>query len=184
MVLIFSFALAGCHTIHPVAQPDSALLKSISPKSAKIGLVLDSVYRDYKSKDRGDMFADPQTYLIGQALVPLTTAYFEKAFQSVSVYETLPNKLELHGEGYVIRPRIREFDNELIGFSEQEISVTLAAEIYDQNMNLMKEVKAHAYEEGKLGFFNSSKDSGLIVSRGLQKALLAVIKEIEKVLTP
>ena len=182
-IFLFPVLNLSCHSIRPLASVTDEYFQSVSKQPYSAGLVMDSGYRNYKSKDRGNAVADPQTYYIGEALVPLTLSYFGQAFEQVEVYEEFPDKANLAKEDFFIRPEIRLFDNE-ITLGEQEILLTLGAEIYDRNLRKISEVEAKARHQGRLGFFSSTKDSRGIVNIAMQKCLQKLLSLIKDALPP
>ncbi len=183
-ILLLSVILCGCHTIRPVTTTYDEFIQPVAKMPLEVGLVMDETYRNYVSKDRGDALADSQTYYVGEALLPLTTTYFQSAFEAVQIFDTLPAKKGAINLDYVIAMEILNFDNLISGIigTEQEIVVTLKANIYDQNLRLIKTQSATDSYEGSIGAFGSTKKSSIVVSRALQKTLAMLIGKIQSVL--
>ena len=176
-VLFASLALvfAGCHTIHPLSIPENAIVSEVPALQKKIGLVLDNEYRTYINKDRGNPLADPQKYLVGEALAPLTEHYFKRAALELTTYDSLEAARKdstIAKYDYIIYPKIKEFDN-TIRLTEQRIDVVLGAGIYKPDSTLVKDVEARAMA-------NEGQDPKKIVSTALQLALSRLIREVKK----
>jgi|GEM_PF-2165606 len=178
ILLAVGISVAGCHTIRPSTVATNFFISQIPQSSQKVGLVLEGDYKNFVSHDRGSFAEDPQTFLIGESLVPLTQAYVDHGFNLIETYSSLKDIDGLKGENYFIEPSIKNFDNK-IDFSGQSINVTLAADIYDSNKKLIGSVTADGFKSGSRSLL-SGGTSHITVSEALQEALLGLVKEINK----
>lgn len=178
LALVFSgLLLAGCHSIRPTALVTNTMISSAPKIETSTDLVIDSAYASFISKDRGSALADPQTYYIGPALAELTKTYFKKSFTAITILSTDP--VSSKTSEYIIHPKITGFEND-VELSEQEIGITLEADVYDKNMKLIDRVKIHGRSRGKLGLFNPSETASHVVNLAIQNSLILLLKEIDK----
>lgn len=172
------FTLTGCHTIRPVNTPQTTILHEVPSLQQSVRLILDQEYRGFISKDRGNPLADPQKYMVGEALAPLTKAYFEQAASQLATYETLEEARQSSGQtpqAIYVQPKVVQFDNTM-RLTEQRIDVKLAADIYDGQLKLIRTVQAQGMAQGEI-FGNSVNNT---VSTALQLALSNLIREIKE----
>lgn len=169
--------ICGCHSIRPLSSVDNQFYETVSQRPLSVGLIMNQDYRNYKSKDRGNDWADPQTYYLGEAITPLTVSYFEKGFKEVRAYDERPKSAK--SEDFFIQPEIRRFEND-VSFSEQEIYLILGAFIFDKNLKLIDEAEVSVRHSGHLGFFGPTKSSRKIVSLAIQKGLGELLAETNK----
>lgn len=182
---VLGLLFSGCHTIRPVATADTSYLEKTPHSSKKILLVLDEDYRSYVSHDRGNSMADPQAYHVGEALGPLTTAFFTKAYPHADIAEKLPAAAHYGEWDFVICPRVESFSNDLGSWSlKQSIAVGLSADIFDSQLNDYGRVSGAGWSNGGLGasavIWGSTKNSSMIVSLALQEALQALVSGVVK----
>lgn len=175
--LLLSIALVGCHTIRPLSVPESSILQEVPRIDEKVGLILDDAYKSYISKDRGNPLADPQKYLVGEALTPLTEAYFEQAVPDLAIYENLDDaKLTADEQkaDFYVHLKILQFDN-TVRLTEQRIDVELAADIYDRYLKNFQTINARGMATGSTfgGGVNRT------TSTALQIVLSNLIREIK-----
>ena len=185
LFLTLAIILSGCHSIRPMAVADGGYLDRL-PKSPKsILLVMDDNYRNYVSTDRGNDSADPQTYYVGEALVPLTETFLKRAYAQVETRAGMPSDIESQKGKFIIYPKVKSFANQLeIMGCKQTIDVALAADIFDANRNPVGQSFGEGSATANLGaaamFLGSTKKSGQTVSWALQDALTQLVSETVK----
>lgn len=166
---------AGCHTIKPPTTLSETYTAGILQSDTAVVLVLDEPYSSFISRDRGNAVADPQKYVIGKSLAPMTKTLFEKAYHPVLVTDQLPSAKDLQDAQFVIKPSVIDFDNDMT-LSQQSIALTLEAKVYNKSSEMLDTVKVLGSSEGTVGLFHTSKKAGETVNRAMQSALADLVK--------
>ena len=179
LVSMLTIGLAGCHTIRPGATPTNALISDVPSLDRNVALIMDADYTGFISKDRGNPLADPQKFMIGAALGPLTEAYFGKAARTLKTYPTMDQAKVEGGADLYVHPRVSSFDNTL-RLGGQRVDIVLASDIYDKDLKLIQTVEGRSMGTGE----TSTKSANNTVSTALQMALIDLIKNIQDSLNP
>lgn len=175
ILMVLGLTLIGCHTIRPLNTPQQTILSEIPEIKKSVGLIMDKQYQTYTSKDRGNPLADPQRYMVGEALAPLTKIYFERAASHVTTYESFDEipKTQSDSDLYV-NLKVDQFDN-TVRLTEQRIDVKLTADLYDNHRKPLQTIQAQGMANG--GIFGNEVNQ--TVSTALQLALSNLIREIK-----
>jgi hypothetical protein len=175
--MISGILLSGCHTIRPISMPQETLISAVPSIQQNVGLIIDDDYRNFVSKDRGNPLADPQRYMVGEALTPLTEAYFKRSASKINTFsdlEEIRSSSEKDGADVYVYLKVLQFDN-TVRLTEQRIDVQLAADLYDRRLNLIKTVQSQGMAQGGVW----GNDVNTTVSTAMQLALTNLIREIQ-----
>lgn len=135
MVLLglFCFLVSGCATlfgwnIHAPAVLSQNFYQEVQPEQQRVALYMDPSISGLVSKNKGGRTADPQTYYIGEAYVPMLIEGFQQGFTEFILLETEPSQevLQRYGIAYLLYVRPRAFENnvslkgQVLGFETEQ----------------------------------------------------------------
>lgn len=117
--VLFVF-LCGCAAlfgwdIHAPGMLSNNFEYRIKPMNERVALYLDPSVWDYISKNRGGKLADPQTYHVGEAYVPMIVEGFQNAFDEFIFMEAepTPEMVKQYGIHYLAVIRINGLGNDV-----------------------------------------------------------------------
>jgi len=117
-LIFFLLFQTGCAAIfgwdiHAPGFLSESFFHLIQPAEERIALYLPDDLMSYVSDDRGGRFADPQTYHIGEAFVPMVVEAFNHGFDEFILMETEPTAavMRQYGIPYLVAIRPAEFGN-------------------------------------------------------------------------
>jgi len=156
--LAFSLLLSGCATlfgwdIHAPGVLSQRFYERVEPLDQRIGLYLDPSFSDLISKNKGGRFADPQTYYIGEAYVPLVIEGFQRGFGEFLFLEDEPRRevLAQYGITYAVYIRPRAFTND-VTLKGQKVGFESDTFVFDADLNLLDRFQTTGTSDSKKVF--------------------------------
>lgn len=142
-MLSLGLFFCGCATlfgwdIHAPAVLSQRFYDRVSTQDQRIGLYLAPEIPALISKNKGGRFADPQTYHIGEAYVPLLIEGFQHGFSEFILIESEPTQamLQQYHIPYLVYIRPRIFSND-VTLKGQAVGFETDAFVFDQNLKLV-----------------------------------------------
>ncbi len=115
--------------IHAPGILSSGFSQRVQPISSRVALYIDPSVWNYSSTDRGGRMADPQTFHIGEAYVPMLIEGFQESFEEFIFMEAEPDAaiLQRYGINYLAVVKIKKFGNRVTmkGQAVQLVSETV-----------------------------------------------------------
>ncbi|MBP9866292.1 MAG: hypothetical protein KBC91_07815 [Candidatus Omnitrophica bacterium] len=105
----------------------------VVPSQARVALYLPEDVLRYQSTNRGGALADPQTYFVGEAFVPMILEGFQRAFQEFVFFETEPNPVLMRRYGIqrLAVVRIRALKNR-VTLKGQAVQLETETRVYNE----------------------------------------------------
>ncbi|HOW58930.1 MAG TPA: hypothetical protein PLO78_04290 [Candidatus Omnitrophota bacterium] len=143
-VAVFAcLAFSGCATlfgwdIHAPAVLSQRFYTHVQTQNQRLAVYLDPSLPGLISKNKGGRFADPQTYHIGEAYIPILIEGFQQGFSEFILIENEPSQeiLSRYAVPYLVYIRPRAFLND-VTLKGQALSFETETLVFDQNLNLM-----------------------------------------------
>ncbi len=139
-VIIFSSGCAALFgwDIHAPGILSQNFSFNIQPTQSRVGLYLEPSVWKYLSKNRGGRFADPQTYHVGEAYVPMVIEGFQGGFEEFIFFETepTPELAKQYAVPYVVIVRIEDFGNK-VTMKGQAVQIRTQTAVLDPQFNVM-----------------------------------------------
>src|SRR3989338_798234 len=158
LLIILVLCQSGCVTlfgwdIHAPAVLSQLFYDKVIPGKERVALYLPPDLIAYQSKNRGGRFADPQTYHVGEAFVPMVIEGLQYAFQEFILMETepTPDILKRYGISYLMVMRIKDFGNR-VTFKGQAVELETVVLIYDSELHFVKGIKARGSSDAQKVF--------------------------------
>jgi len=100
LILFCALPLSGCATffgwdIHAPALLSQRFYEHVQPQPQRLALYLDPSLPQMTSQNKGGRFADPQTYHIGEAYIPIVIEGFQQGFSEFILMEEEPTQAVL-----------------------------------------------------------------------------------------
>jgi hypothetical protein len=118
-VVLGCLLLSGCATlfgwdIHAPAVLSQRFYERVETENQRVGLYLDPALFQWISTDKGGRFADPQTYHVGEAYVPILIEGFQRGFSEFVLIENEPTqeRLQQFAIPYLIYVRPKTFSDD------------------------------------------------------------------------
>jgi hypothetical protein len=157
-VLIFAFLCSGCATlfgwdIHAPALLSQRFYERVQPAPQRIALYLDPSLLGLISKNKGGRFADPQTYHIGEAYVPILIEGFQRGFEEFILIEDEPTQemLTRYAIPYLIYIRPKAFEND-VTMKGQTLSFETETLAFDAKLGLLDRFRTSGTSDSKKVF--------------------------------
>jgi len=187
-VLLLSLFLSGCSSlytpiaIYPSSQLSPTYFGQVPHVQHDVTLILTPGYRDRKIKQRTSSLTSKREYHLGQALNPLTVAYFRESFHTALVLDQSPVKGRFPKVDYFIEPRVDDFRIDFVNYnSAQQAVVTMQAIIYGPDMTKRYTATSQTIMRHSISMLHGETDSERFVSHALQQALVDLIRRIEDI---
>ncbi|OQA58377.1 MAG: hypothetical protein BWY42_00087 [Candidatus Omnitrophica bacterium ADurb.Bin277] len=134
---------SGCATlfgwdIHAPGVLSNRFYSRVLPQEQRIGLYLDPSLHGMISTDRGGRFADPQTYHIGEAYVPMAIEAFQQGFTEFVLIESEPTQemLRQYAIPYLVYIKPGDFGND-VTLKGQAVSFETEVFVFDRNLGFV-----------------------------------------------
>ncbi len=159
-ILYGSMALvaSGCATlfgwdIHAPAVLSQRFYERVQPASDRVAVYLDPSLFSLVSKNKGGRFADPQTYYIGEAYVPLAVEGFQRGFDEFLLIEDEPTQAILgqYAVPYLVYIRPRAFNND-VSLKGQILSFETETLVFDKELRLLDRFQTSGKSDSKKVF--------------------------------
>ncbi len=157
-VMILAFVCSGCATlfgwdIHAPAVLSQRFYERVQPAPQRIALYLDPSLPELISKNKGGRFADPQTYHIGEAYVPILIEGFQRGFGEFILIEDEPTQemLVRYAIPYLIYIRPKAFEND-VTMKGQTVSFETETLAFDTHLALLDRFRTSGKSDSKKVF--------------------------------
>lgn len=153
-LLVFS----GCATlfgwdIRAPAVLSQEFLREVSPMPQRVALYVDPAFFGLISKEKGGRFADPQTYHIGDAYVPMLIEGFQQGFTEFVLLESEPSQevLARFAIPYLVYVRPKKFGND-VTLKGQTLFFDAEVLVFDPSLKLLDRFEAEGKSDAKKVF--------------------------------
>lgn len=153
-LIVFS----GCATlfgwdIRAPAVLSQEFLREVSPMPQRVALYIDPSIPGLISKEKGGRFADPQTYHIGDAYIPMLIEGFQQGFTEFVLLESEPSQevLTRFAIPYLIYVRPKRFAND-VTLKGQVLVFDTEALVFDPSLKLLDRFRAEGKSDAKKVF--------------------------------
>lgn len=127
--------------------------RRLQPVQQRVALYIDPAVWSFESKNRGGKLADPQTYHVGEAFVPMAIEAFQQGFEEFIFLEIEPTPaiLKQYGIPYVTVVRIHSFGNR-VTLKGQAVELVTEVAVFDQNMQSLGKLEARGSSDAQKVF--------------------------------
>lgn len=150
--------LTGCATlfgwdIHAPAALSQRFYDRVRPAQHRVGLYLDPSFTGLISKNKGGRFADPQTYHIGEAYIPIVIEGFQQGFTEFVLLESEPTQeiLTRYAIPYLVYVRPRAFEND-VTLKGQAVSLKTETLVFGPELLLVDRFETEGSSDAKKVF--------------------------------
>jgi len=178
-VFLLAVLLAGCAAlfgwdIHaPGVLSRSFYGRPVSPQ--RIALYFPPQMVNEVSHNKGGRFADPQTYHVGEALVPMLIEAFQQSFSEFILLETEPSENILQGYGipYLVTVSAPVLGNR-VSLKGQMLELTTQVEVYGPQLQRLVAFQARGSSDAEAVF---SKKGGpeVNLNAAVERNLIATV---------
>jgi hypothetical protein len=137
-LLVMLFFFSGCAAlfgwkIHAPGLLSQDYYQRVVSSQERIALYLPEEVLHYQSTNRGGALADPQTYFVGEAFVPMILEGFQRAFQEFVLFETEPDAamMRRYGIQRLAVVRIRTLKNR-VTLKGQAVQLETETRVYNE----------------------------------------------------
>jgi predicted small secreted protein len=156
--VICSMVLSGCATffgwdIHAPALLSQRFYERVEPAPQRLALYLDPSLFKLISQNKGGRFADPQTYHIGEAYIPIVIEGFQRGFSEFILIEEEPTRqvLAQYAIPYLVYVRPKGFEND-VSLKGQGVAFATETLVFDTNLTLLDRVLSSGKSDSKKVF--------------------------------
>jgi len=153
-----ALTLSGCATlfgwdIHAPALLSQRFYEHVEPAPQRLALYLDPSLLKLISQNKGGRFADPQTYHIGEAYVPIAIEGFQRGFSEFILIEEEPTQqlLTQYAIPYLVYVRPKGFEND-VSLKGQIVGFETETLVFDQNLLLLDRFRTSGKSDSKKVF--------------------------------
>jgi len=157
-VLGCAILLSGCATIfgwdiHAPALVSQRFYEHVQPMPERLALYLDPSIPAWISKNKGGRFADPQTYHIGEAYVPIVIEGFQQGFGEFILMEEEPTQamLRQYAIPHLVYVRPQAFNND-VSLKGQVLELQTETLVFDQELRLLDRFRTSGKSDSKKVF--------------------------------
>jgi predicted small secreted protein len=157
-VVVCALILSGCATlfgwdIHAPALLSQRFYERVSPAPQRLALYLDPSLLKLISQNKGGRFADPQTYHIGEAYVPIVIEGFQQGFSEFILIEEEPTQqvLAQYAIPYLIYVRPKGFEND-VSLKGQIVAFETETLVFDRSLVLLDRFRTSGKSDSKKVF--------------------------------
>ena len=165
--------------IHAPGLLSQDFYEKVEPLDQRLALYLPSEMTHYVSKDRGGKTADPQTYHVGEAFVPMLIEAFQGAFSEFVSLESEPSKsvLKQYAIPHLVLVRILDFKNR-VTWHGQAITVRTETVVLDPALEIIDRFESVGSSDAKKVF---AKKGGpqVNLNAALENNALAVVEHLQ-----
>jgi len=153
--------------------------QKIQPIESRVALYLDPEIMQAVSTLRGGKLADPQTYHLGEAFVPMLLESFQGAFTEFVFMEIPPTEglMRQYGIPYVVEVRIRDFYNR-VTLKGQSVALVAEAIVRDQALNQIARFESRGESRAEKVF---AKKGGpeVNLNAAIENNVLAIVQYLQ-----
>lgn len=157
-MMISAVMLSGCATlfgwdIHAPGLLSQRFYERVQPAPQRLALYLDPSLPKMVSKNKGGRFADPQTYHIGEAYVPIAIEGFQRGFDEFILIEDEPTQevLARYAIPYLVYIRPKVFEND-VTMKGQTVAFETETLIFDKDLELLDRFRTSGRSDSKKVF--------------------------------
>jgi len=157
-ILFFALTLSGCATlfgwdIHAPAVLSKRFYEHVAPEPQRLALYLDPSLLKLISLNKGGRFADPQTYHIGEAYVPMVIEGFQQGFSEFILIEEEPTQAVLaqYAIPYLVYVRPKVFEND-VSLKGQVVGFETETLVFDKDLRLLDRFRTSGQSDSKKVF--------------------------------
>jgi hypothetical protein len=150
--------LSGCATlfgwdIHAPALLSQRFYERVETAPQRLALYLDPALFKLISQNKGGRFADPQTYHIGEAYIPIVIEGFQRGFSEFILIEEEPTQqvLKQYAIPYLVYVRPKGFEND-VSLKGQKVAFETETFIFDTDLTLLDRVLSSGKSDSKKVF--------------------------------
>lgn len=150
--------LSGCATlfgwdIHAPAVLSQRFYDHVQSAPQRLGLYLDPSFFNLISTNKGGRFADPQTYHIGEAYVPILIEGFQQGFTEFVLLEDEPTQeiLTRYAIPYLIYIRPKAFEND-VTMKGQAVAFETETLVFGPDLQLLDRFRTSGKSDAKKVF--------------------------------
>lgn len=150
--------LSGCATlfgwdIHAPALLSQRFYERVEPAPQRLALYLEPSLPRLISQNKGGRFADPQTYHIGEAYVPILIEGFQQAFSEFILLEEEPTQeaLAQYAVPYLVYVRPKGFKND-VSLKGQVVAFETETLVFDKDLGLLDRFRTSGKSDSKKVF--------------------------------
>ena len=139
--------------IHAPGILSESFERRIQPVQQRVALSIEPSSWPYVSKNRGGKMADPQTYHVGEAFVPMAIEAFQQGFDEFIFLEVEPTAavLQRYGIPYLAVVRIQSFGNR-VTLKGQAVELVTQVAVLDRNLQPLGRLEARGSSEAQKVF--------------------------------
>lgn len=183
-LLLTALFQAGCARlfgwdIHAPGVLSQNFYQTLRPVPERIALYLEPGLLDYESKDRGSRTADPQTYHLGEAFVPMLLEAFQAGFEEFIFLETEPTPpvLKRYGIPRVAVVRIKDFKNR-VSWRGQALALVTETVVRDPELHLLQRFQSRGVSDAKKVFARKGGPE-VNLNAAIENNVLAIIRNLQ-----
>jgi hypothetical protein len=157
-IMMCAVSLSGCATlfgwdIHAPAVLSQRFYENVEPTPQRVALYLDPSLFGMISKNKGGRFADPQTYHIGEAYVPIVIEGFQRGFDEFILIEEEPTQgiLAQYAIPYLVYVRPKAFEND-VSLKGQVVAFETETLVFDKDLTLLDRFRTSGKSDSKKVF--------------------------------
>ena len=154
-MILLMLVITGCTylfgwNIHAPGILSAQFYEERTPADRRVALYVNPAAREFQSDDKGDRFADPKVFNVGEAFYPMIIEAFQASFTEFVLIDVEPTDaiLKQHSIPYLVAVDITGFDNRGIMKAH---SYALKTEVYvfDSDLNLRARFEAERSSEAQ-----------------------------------
>lgn len=156
--VLCAFVLSGCATlfgwdIHAPAVLSQRFYERVEQTPQRLALYLDPSLLTLVSQNKGGRFADPQTYHIGEAYVPVVIEAFQRGFSEFVLIEEEPTRemLAQYAIPYLVYVRLKGFEND-VSLKGQVLAFETETLVFDKDLALVDRFRTSGKSDSKKVF--------------------------------
>ena len=149
------------------------------PLHERVALYLPPDSLKYVSTDKGDRWADPQIYHVGEAFSPMMVEGMQNAFDEFVMIETKPTPeiMKRYQIPHVVIVRIKQFKNH-VTWHGQAVSLMADAIVYDSNLKQVAQFESRGTSDAKKVF---AKKGGpeVNLNAAIEENVLSIVQYLQ-----
>lgn len=176
--------LSGCAAlfgwkIHAPGILSQNYYGQVSQDGGRIALYLPDDVLAYQSTDRGGKLADPQTYFVGEAFVPMILEAFQQGFREFIFFETEPDAqmMQAYDIPLLAVVRIRDLKNK-VTLKGQAVQLETETRLYNSFLQPVAAFESIGSSDAKKVF---AKKGGpeVNLNAAIENNLIAMIQYLQ-----
>lgn len=156
--LSLAILLPGCARlfgwdIHAPGILSESYARRVQPVQQRVALYIEPSVWKAISTNRGGKWADPQTYHVGEAFVPMAIEGFQQGFEEFIFMEAVPTDavMKRYGIPYVAVVRVKDFGNR-VTLKGQAVELLTEVAVLDQDLKPLGKLEARGSSDAEKVF--------------------------------